>query len=43
MGVNEYLIVASHNIKVKKFSSIAIHLFHLLYSYWGYVVPLWVY
>jgi hypothetical protein len=30
MGVNQYLIVASHNTKVKKFSSIAIPLFGLL-------------
>jgi len=29
MGVNQYLIVASHNIKVKKSSSIAIPLFDL--------------
>jgi len=33
MGVNQYLIVASHNIKVKKSSSIAIPLFDLPYSY----------
>jgi hypothetical protein len=30
MGINQYLIVASHNTKVKKFSSIAIPLFGLL-------------
>jgi hypothetical protein len=35
--------VASHNIKIKKFNSITIPLFHLLYSYRGYVVPSWVY
>jgi hypothetical protein len=34
MGVNQYLIVASHNIKMKKFSSIAIPLFDLPYSCW---------
>jgi hypothetical protein len=39
MGVNQYLIVASHNIMVKKCSSIAIPLFGLPYSYWGYTVP----
>ncbi len=38
-GVNSYLIVASHNIKVNKSISIAISLFGLPYSYWGYVVP----
>jgi hypothetical protein len=43
MGVNHYLIVASHNTKSKKYSSIAIPLFDLPYSYGGYVVPSWVY
>jgi hypothetical protein len=43
MGVNQYLIVASRNIKVKKSSSIAIPLFGLPYSYWGYTIPSWVY
>jgi hypothetical protein len=33
MGVNWYLIVASHNTKVKKFNTIAIPLFELPYSY----------
>jgi len=33
VGVNQYLIVASHNTKVKKISSIAISLFGLPYSY----------
>jgi hypothetical protein len=33
MGVNPYLIMASHNTKVKKYNSIAIPLFGLLYSY----------
>jgi hypothetical protein len=36
MGVNQYLIVASHNTK-------AIPLFGLPYSYWGYTIPSWVY
>jgi len=36
MSVNEYLIVASHNTKVKKSNSIAIPFFGLPYSYWGY-------
>jgi hypothetical protein len=35
MGVNQYLIVASHNTKVKKPSSIAIPLF-------GYPIPIGV-
>jgi hypothetical protein len=39
MGVNQYLIVTLHNTKVKKSNSIAIPLFDLPYSYWGYVVP----
>jgi hypothetical protein len=43
MGVNQYLNVASHNIKVKKFSSIEIPLFGFSYSYWVYIVPSWVY
>jgi len=43
MGVNKYLIMASHNIKIKKSTSIAIPLFDLLYFYWGCVVPSWVY
>jgi hypothetical protein len=43
MGVNQYLIVASHNTKVKKPTSIAIPLYGLPYSYWGYTVPSWVY
>jgi hypothetical protein len=43
MGINQYLIVASHNTKVKKISSIVIPLFGLSYSYWGYVVLSWVY
>jgi hypothetical protein len=43
MGVNQYLIVASQNTKVKKYSLIAIPLFGLLYSYWGYTIPSWVY
>jgi len=43
MGVNQYLIAASHNTKVKKYSSIAIPLFDLPEYYWGYVVPSWVY
>jgi hypothetical protein len=33
MGVNQYLIVALHNTKVKKSSSISITLFDLTYSY----------
>jgi hypothetical protein len=33
VGVNQYLIVASHNTKVKKFNSIARPLFGLPYSY----------
>jgi hypothetical protein len=37
-GVNQYLIMASHNTKVKKSNSIAIPLFSLLNSYWGYVI-----
>jgi hypothetical protein len=41
MGVNQYLIATSHNIKVKKFSSIAIPLFDLPYSCWGYIVSSW--
>jgi hypothetical protein len=43
MGVNKYLIMVSHNIKIKKSTSIAIPLFDLFCSYWGYVVPSWVY
>jgi hypothetical protein len=43
MGVDQYLIVASHNTKVKKSSSFVIPLFGLPYSYWDYVVPSWVY
>jgi len=43
MGVNQYLIVASHNTKVKKSRSITIPLFGLPYSYWSYIVPSWVY
>jgi hypothetical protein len=35
MGVNKCLIVASHNIKVKKINSIAIPLFGLPYSLLG--------
>ncbi len=42
-GINQYLIVASHNTKVKKFSLIVIPLFGLPYSYWGYVILSWVY
>jgi len=42
MGVNKYLIMASHNIKIKKSTSIAIPFFDLLCSYWGYVVSSWV-
>jgi hypothetical protein len=41
--INQYLIMASHNTKVKKFSSIVIPLFGLPYSYWGYVLLSWVY
>jgi hypothetical protein len=33
MSVNQYLILASHNTKVKKINSIAIPLFGLPYSY----------
>ncbi len=33
MGVNQYFIVASHNTKVNKSSSIAIPIFDLPYSY----------
>jgi hypothetical protein len=33
MGVNQYLIMASHNIKVKKSNLIAIPLFGLPYFY----------
>jgi hypothetical protein len=33
MGVNQYLINASHNTKVKKYSLIAIPLFGLPYFY----------
>jgi hypothetical protein len=33
MSVNQYLIAASHKTKVKKFSSIAMPLFDLPYSY----------
>jgi len=43
MCVNKYLIMASHNIKILKSSSIVIPLFDLPYSYWGYEVPSWVY
>jgi hypothetical protein len=43
MGVNQCLIVASHNIKVKTFNSVAIPLFGLPYSYWGYAIPSLVY
>jgi hypothetical protein len=42
MGVNQYLIVASHNAEVNKSSSIAIALYGLSYSYWGYTLPSWV-
>jgi hypothetical protein len=42
-GFNQCLIVASHNTKVKKSNSIAIPLFGLPYSYWGYAIPSWVY
>jgi hypothetical protein len=38
MGVNQYLIAVSHNIKVKKSNSIAMPLFDLPYSYWGYII-----
>jgi hypothetical protein len=41
--LNQYLIVVSHNTKEKKSSSIAIPLFDLPYSYWGYAVSAWVY
>jgi hypothetical protein len=41
--INQYLIMASHNTKVKKFSSNVIPLFGLPYSYWGYVLLSWVY
>ncbi len=37
------LIMTSHKIKVKKSSPIAIPSFGLPYSYWGYVIPSWVY
>jgi hypothetical protein len=43
MAINQYLIVASHNTKVKKISSIVIPLFDLPRSYWGYVILLWIY
>jgi hypothetical protein len=43
LGLNQCLIMASHNTKVKKFNSIAIPLFDLPYFYWGFVIPLWVY
>jgi len=43
MGVNKYLIMASHNIKIKISNSIAIPLFDLPYSYWGYAISSWVY
>jgi hypothetical protein len=33
MGVSKYLIMASHNIKIKKSTSIAIPLFDLLCFY----------
>ncbi len=35
VGINQYLIMASHITKVKKYSSIAKPLF-------GYIVPSWV-
>jgi len=38
MSVNQYLIVASHNIKVKKHNLIALPLFGLPHAYWGYTV-----
>jgi hypothetical protein len=43
LGVNKYLIMASHNIKIKKPSSIATPLFDLPYFYWGYAISSWVY
>ncbi len=39
MCVNKYLIMASHDIKIKKSNSITIPLFDLPYSYWGYARP----
>jgi hypothetical protein len=42
-GVNQYLIVDSHNTKVNKSSLIEIPLFGLPYSYWGYSTPSWMY
>jgi hypothetical protein len=43
MVVNQYLIMAPHNTKVKKPRSIAIPLYGLPYSYWGYTVPFGMY